>query len=109
MAWKKNNGRLQRWTIVYVDQMGEDKRRVVDGFRVDTPFYIQSRMPMKRVIGGTSYVYMQTLTRAKTQQWKYDLKTKTIKSIQYPTYSLHVYSNGNGPYVQITTTNARWF
>jgi hypothetical protein len=58
MAWKKNNGKFQRWTIVYVDQMKEDSRHMVDGFRVDTPFYIRSRMPMRRVIGGTSYVYM---------------------------------------------------
>jgi hypothetical protein len=57
---------------------------MVDGFRVNEPFYIFSKMPIGRVIGGTSYVYMQTLTKAKTQQWKYDLQTKTIKSVQYP-------------------------
>jgi len=82
---------------------------MVDGFRVDEPFYIQSRMPMKRVMGGTSWVYMQTWTGAKTQQWKYDLTSKTIKSIQYPSYSLQIYNNGKGPYAQITTTNSRWW
>jgi hypothetical protein len=40
---------------------------MVDGFRVNEPFYIFSKMPIGRVIGGTSYVYMQTLTKAKTQ------------------------------------------
>jgi hypothetical protein len=100
LVYSTTNGRRhQKWVIQYVDNLKADRRKNVDGFRVDTEFYIQSRMPMKRVIGGTSYVYMQTLTRAKSQRWKYDLKTKTIKSVQYPQYSLHVYSNGNGPYV----------
>jgi hypothetical protein len=108
-ANKKNGGTNQQWRLLYLKDKKEDKTNFNMGFKVDEPFYFISRMPMKRCIGGTSYVYLQKITKAKTQQWRFDQKTKTIKSVQYTSYSLHIYSNGNGPYVQITTTNARWF
>jgi hypothetical protein len=62
-----SNKRHQKWYILYKDNVKADNRTMVDGFRVNEPFYIFSKMPMNRVIGGTSYVYMQTLTKAKTQ------------------------------------------
>jgi len=108
-AWKKNGGRNQQWKLLYIKNKGKDTTKFNMGFRVDEPFYIMSRLPMKRVMGGTSWVYLQNHTKAKTQQWRFDQKTKTIKSVQYPQYSMQIYNNGKGPYYQITTTSARWF
>jgi len=72
-AWNKNNDAGMKWRILYIDDKRADNRTTNDGFRVNEPFYIMSRLPLKRVIGGTSYVYLQHLTKAKTQKWRYDL------------------------------------
>jgi hypothetical protein len=71
-VFKRNGSTGQQWRIKYVDEVGEDKTTHNFGFRVGKAFYIQSRMPMERVIGGTSYVYLQNMNKAKTQQWKFD-------------------------------------
>ena len=78
---KKNGGRNQQWKLLYLKDVKEDTTKFNMGFKVDEPFYFMSRMPLRRVIGGTSYVYMQKITKAKTQQWRFDQKTKTIKSV----------------------------
>jgi hypothetical protein len=67
MANKKNGGRHQQWKLLYLKDVKEDTTKFNRGFKVDEPFYFFSRMPLNRVIGGTSYVYLQNLTKAKTQ------------------------------------------
>jgi len=47
-VWKKHSGLNQQWDIIYVDEMPEEtKKGDVNedfGFKVDTPFYIVSKM-----------------------------------------------------------------
>jgi len=45
----------------------EDTTKYNMGFKVGEPFYFISRLPMHRCIGGTSWVYLQKITKAKTQ------------------------------------------
>jgi len=90
----------------------EDKRTNLDGFRVGQEFYIVSRLPLGKVAYAHSnnYVYLGKLNRNnKAQRWTFDLKTKTITNGWRKNYSLIISSSGNGPYLQISTTNARWF
>jgi hypothetical protein len=65
-VWGKNGGRNQQWKLLYLKDVKEDTTKFNRGFKVDEPFYFFSRMPLNRVIGGTSYVYLQNLTKAKT-------------------------------------------
>lgn len=53
---KRNNGRHQRWRIVYKDKMGHDgfkkkgQRSHKFGFLVGEPFYLRSKLPFQRVV-----------------------------------------------------------
>jgi len=52
-VWKKHGGANQRWKIVYKEDAEEIQTKgvVADfGFHANRPFYIVSRLPMKRVI-----------------------------------------------------------
>jgi hypothetical protein len=47
--------------------------------------------------------------RRKYQTFKFDKVSHTIKSEYTKSYSLHIYSNGSGSYIQLTTTSSRWW
>jgi len=51
IMWNKHNGANQRWRIVYVDQFKEQTKGLIEdfGFFANKPFYIRSRLPMKRM------------------------------------------------------------
>ena len=54
------------------------------GFKINEPFFIVSRMPMKRVAEavGASNIVLKTLVRTrKAQQFRFDQVTKTVKSM----------------------------
>jgi len=65
-AWKKSGGRNQQWKLLYLKDKKKDTTKFNRGFRTGEAFYIISRMPLKRVMGGTSWVYLQNMTKAKT-------------------------------------------
>jgi NADPH-dependent glutamate synthase beta subunit-like oxidoreductase len=77
------------------------------GFKINEPFYIRSKMPMRRCIETNgSNAYLNTLEREKkSQHWVFDERTKTIKSVQYEGKSFSMTGNN----LVITTTSARWF
>jgi hypothetical protein len=59
---KRHNGLNQRWSIVYVDKKKAGPSKGINknfGFHINRPFYIISRLPMRRVIevvGGRNVV-----------------------------------------------------
>jgi hypothetical protein len=61
-VWRRHNGANQRWTIVYVDSVTDTLTKGLNkdfGFFINKPFYIVSRLPMKRVVevvGGRNVV-----------------------------------------------------
>jgi hypothetical protein len=84
------------------------------GFYINRPFYMRSRMPMKRVATkhGNHWIYLRRWTpaHAKHAQWRFDEKTKTIYNMQWTNYVMEIHSNGGHPYVRSTTTvNSRWW
>lgn len=115
LVWKRHNKANQRWKVVYLDKKEKDRSEGLNqnfGFHVNRPFYIQSRLPMKRVIEaiGANNLVIKSLVRNRlAQQFFFDQSTKTIKSQQWKTYSMNIQSNGNSNNLQVYTTNSRWW
>jgi hypothetical protein len=111
-VWKRHNGANQKWHILYVDRKKKDTTTHNMGFRVNTPFYLVSRLPHKRVMEciGASNVTIKKFYRNRTaQQWYFDQKSKTIKSNYWKSYSMNIQSNGRSNNLGMTTTNSRWW
>jgi hypothetical protein len=84
------------------------------GFNINRPFYIRSRMPMKRVVTmhGNNWIYLRRWTpnHAKHAQWRFDEKTKTIYNMHWANYVMEIHSNGGHPYVRaVSGVNSRWW
>ena len=111
----RNNNRHQRWTIIYVDKKAKEITKGVNrrfGFYVNRPFYIVSRMWMKRVIevvGGRNLVIKTRVKNRNTQKFVFDQVSKTIKSVAYRGRSLDISNSGRSANLQIWNTNSRWW
>jgi hypothetical protein len=84
------------------------------GLHINRPFYIRSRMPMRRVITmhGNAWIYLRRWTpaHAKHAQWVFDERTKTIRNNHWKSHVMEIHSNGGHPYLRATTTkNSRWW
>jgi hypothetical protein len=64
-VWRKHNGLNQRWRIVYLDKKDDDRTKGMNkdfGMEINRPFFLQSRMPRKRVVRTNSNnVTIQTI------------------------------------------------
>jgi hypothetical protein len=86
-VWKRHNGANQRWTIVYLDQSPKEPTTGLNkdfGFWVNRPFVIISRLPMGRaveIVGGRHIVIKHKVFGKKSQQFYFDGKSKTVKSV----------------------------
>ena len=111
----KKNQRYQKWNIVYLDTKGRDKIKGMNtnfGFFINRPFYIVSKMWMSRVVeivGGRNLVIKSRVHGRNTQQWIFDQKSKTIKSVAYKGRSFDIQNSGTSSNMQAWTTNSRWF
>ena len=53
LVWKRHGGKNQRWKVLYVDQDDKADTKGLNkefGFEINRPFYLRSRLPMKRVV-----------------------------------------------------------
>jgi hypothetical protein len=67
------------------------------GFVCDRPFYLRSRLPMKRVaeMHGNSNVWLKRWRKnAKPQQWRFDCKSKMVLNMHWKNYALEIQNNG---------------
>jgi hypothetical protein len=67
----KNNGANQRWRIVYLDKADKEPTKGLDddfGFHIGRPFYLVSRLPMKRVAEcvGANNVVLKRYVKGRT-------------------------------------------
>jgi hypothetical protein len=82
----RNNSIQQKWSIVYVDQSKKDPTQGFNeefGFHINRPFYIRSRLPLKRIAEchGANNVWLKRWRKnVAAQQWYFDGVTKTIKN-----------------------------
>jgi hypothetical protein len=113
-VWNRHKGANQRWRIVYVDS-SEDQVKGLNkdfGFFINRPFYIVSRMPMRRVVDveGNYRLSIRRLVKdKKSQLFVFDGETKTVKSNKWNGRSLNIQSSGRSADVYIQTTTARWW
>jgi hypothetical protein len=69
-------------------------------------------MPMKRIVecvGSDVRLRRYTRGRVRQQTWKFDMRSKTIKSEYNRSYSLTIPNNGRNNQLRVTTTNSRWW
>jgi len=95
---------------VYVDEAAKIQSKGMNnefGLFVNRPFYVVSKLPMKRCLGlnGNNVVLQTKQYNRVTQQFFFDGETKTIKSNSQKDKSLH--STGGSVTIQRTTN--RWY
>jgi hypothetical protein len=67
---------------------------------------------MKRIaeaVGTNMKLRRWNKGRKRQQTFRFDIKSKTIKSQYYKQYSLDIQNNGRSSNLRITTTNSRWW
>jgi len=109
------SGANQRWRIVYVDQLKEQKKELIDEFGLfaNRPFYIRSRLPNRRVAEcqGNHDVRQRKWRNNETgQQWIFDPTMKVIRSKKWNNRVLEVQNHSNGlGNMRCYTPSARWW
>jgi hypothetical protein len=96
----KNGGSNQRWNVIYVDKAKPVPTKGYSddfGFHINRPFYIVSRLPLKRVVqchGATHVRLNRYIKNRKDQQYYFDSVSKTIRSNNWKNYAMEIQSNG---------------
>jgi hypothetical protein len=117
-VWNKYNGRhpAQIWRIAYLHKLdardtytkkGKMSKKGF-GFRVDSPFYFRSRLPMQRVaecVGASNIALKKWAKGRKEQQLRFDPVSKTIRNRNWTSYVFSM----EGTNLRCRTMNSRWF
>ena len=109
----RHNGANQRWNVVYLDQSTREATEGLDpdfGFYRNRPFYIISRLCMRRfveVVDGN--LVISSRKDEQSQQFQFDSETKTLVSVAFPEKSIEIMNEGTASNARIWETNARWF
>ena len=106
----------QRWKIVYLDQAEKIAKTGYNedfGFHVNRPFYIRSRLPMKRIAEcqGASNVFLKRWRKnVAAQTWFFDPVAKVIRSNHWKNYIMHIPGNGGQNSLRMTSSiTSRWW
>jgi hypothetical protein len=78
------------------------------GFRAYEQFYFRSKLPMQRVVecvGASNAVLKKWYKNRKAQIWNWDPVSKTIKNMNWTSYSLSM----EGTNLRCRSHNSRWF
>ena len=112
----KNGGVNQQWNVVYLDKSDDEEKKGFDsqfGFYRNRPFYLRSRMPMKRIAEcqGASNVYLKRWRKnVAAQQWFFDPVAKVIRSNHWKNYIMHIPGNGGQNSLRMTSSiTSRWW
>jgi hypothetical protein len=83
------------------------------GLHVNRPFYLVSRLPMKRVaecVGASNVVIKRYVKNRAAQQWFFNPVKKTIHSNHWKNYIMEIQSNGGSSNLRMTSSiNSRWW
>jgi hypothetical protein len=96
IVWNKHNGANQRWKVVYLDKSKNEQSKGFNkefGFHINRPFYLRSRLPMKRVAEchGANNIWLRRWRKNVTaQQFFFDMASKTIRSQQWKNYAMEI-------------------
>ena len=96
---------------MYLDKADKTETKGLDkdyGFHRNRPFYIRSRMPMKRLaecISASNVTLKRYAKSRKAQQWFFDPISKTVKNNYWKSHSLNL----QGSNMRCLSTNSRWW
>jgi hypothetical protein len=106
----------QQWNVVYLDKAKPEPTKGLNkefGMHINRPFYLVSRLPMRRVaemVGASNIVLKRWTKNRAAQQFWFDQKTKTIRSNQWKNYIIEIQSNGKSNNLRATASiNSRWW
>jgi hypothetical protein len=104
----------QRWKIVYVDDdEPEPKKGELNkdfGLYVERPFHVSTKLPSGRYLDTIgNNIVIKTPNGFNTQQWYFDQKTRTIKSVGNAGKSWDIKNAGKSNNLQVWNTNSGWF
>jgi hypothetical protein len=116
-VFKKNGAQGQKWKLVYVDKAEKIPTKGLNkdfGFEINRPFYLVSKLFMKRVVEcvGANNLVLKTAAPARNrlgQHFFFDGRSKTIRSQQWKDRSVTISNNGRSNNLRMEPTNARWF
>jgi hypothetical protein len=116
IVWKSHGGVNQRWRVVYLDKAEKEQTTGLNkefGMHCNRPFYLVSRLWMKRVAEcqGASNVFLKRYrANQAVQQWYFDCKTKTIRSNYWKNYAMQIPGNGGQNELRmISSITSRWW
>jgi hypothetical protein len=114
IVWGKHGKPNQRWNVVYTNKVEQQTEGMNDqfGFHCNRPFYIVSRLPMRRVAetNSNNITIRRWRKNAKMQQWTFNCADKTIRSNHWKNYAMEIQSNGGSSNLRTTSTiNSRWW
>jgi hypothetical protein len=112
-----NHGKInQQWAVTYVDKAEAVQTKGLNtdvGFEWNRPFYLRSRLPMKRVAEchGANNVWLRKWRKNDTgQQFFFDCTSKTIRSQKWKNYAMEIQSNGGSKNLRFTSgITSRWW
>jgi hypothetical protein len=115
-VWTSNKSAAQKWEVIYLDKAEKVQSEGLNtefGFHINRPFYIQSKLPFRRVAEahGNNHVYLRRWVKNKKQQrFKFNGVDKTIRSEHWTNYCLEIPGNGAHNNLKITSgINSRWW
>jgi hypothetical protein len=91
-----SNGKNQQWNVLYLDQANKTRTDGLNknfGWEINRPFYMVSRLPMKRVVeavGANNMVIKRYVKGRLGQQFFFDEASKTIRSQQWKNYAVEI-------------------
>jgi hypothetical protein len=116
IVWNKHKGANQKWKVVYLDKAKPVPTSGFSeefGFHINRPFYLKSRMPMRRVAEchGANNIWLKRYVKGRVaQQFFFDSVSKTIRSQQWKNYAMEIQSNGGSSNLRMTSgINSRWW
>jgi hypothetical protein len=115
IVWNRHNRSNQRWRVVYMDKSSKEASKGYNGsfgFYINRALFFRSRLPMKRIaelVGSDVRLRRYVNSRRKQQTWRFDITSKTIKSMYQTSYSLEIPNSGRNNQLRATTTNSRWW
>jgi hypothetical protein len=116
IAWGKHGKVNQRWRVLYLDKAEAVQTSGLNkdfGFVCSKPFYLRSRLPMKRVaeVHGANNIWMRRWRKNTTaQQFWFDCTSKTIRSQHWKNYAMEIQSNGGSSNLGMTSgITSRWW
>jgi hypothetical protein len=106
----------QLWKIVYLDKKEAEITKGLHpdfGLHCNRPFYLVSRLPMRRVAemqGGTNIVLKRYVKNRLAQRFSFDCVSKTVRSEQWKNYVMDIQNNGNSNNLRtVSSKNSRWW